>query len=670
MVRGLASCVALAIVSTVRAVAQCPNGTPPPCSAQRVASRPIDPNRIAVLPFRVTTTDTLLGEGFAELLASEFSGENGPRAVDMATVLSAWRRAGGGLRTPLPRERALALARELGAGLVSEGSIVGIGRQVTITANLVTATTGAARGRPTRVTSPADSIEAALRTTAAGLIAALGGQQRSLEGTRYTESAEAMRLYLQGLSSWRRGRLFDTMTSFERAMSLDSTFAQAAFRRLLTLSWALPPGTLTTTQVNERAWATRERLSPAERLLLEAVLGPNFPAPRPVTERLASRERAALLLPDSPEAQFLAADFLFHSGPVLDHLNHLVRARDYLERAAAIDSHATALRHLVEIAVRLRDTTRLRRLLPAYARTEDIGRWANLFLGYAILHDEAQLAQLRRNPVGDPIPGSQSALFTALVADVPAALLDELYALWSRAGEGTSWRDAIAYHYGVVLVTRGRPAAAERVWGSIRDNESQLAADRVRVAFALANWGYDLDTTGAVARMTRLAQEDSVALGADGLCELALWRLRHGSATADDMRRQSPGTCGRTLDIARIPLGRGDSTLRLLEHADSLARNNLGIFLRGYESSYLARAWEAVGRPDRALTAIRMRYVATFLPESPWLYPEEVRLALVVGDTAAAARTLRYYLPIVADAEPVIAARRDSLAGLLNRASP
>src|SRR5690349_683691 len=82
------------------AAAQCPDGSPPPCPTRvAVAPRPIDANRIAVFPFRVTTGDTLLGEGFAELLATEFSSDNGPRAIDMATVISSWRRAGGGLRT-------------------------------------------------------------------------------------------------------------------------------------------------------------------------------------------------------------------------------------------------------------------------------------------------------------------------------------------------------------------------------------------------------------------------------------------------------------------------------------------------------------------------------------------------------------------------------------------
>src|SRR5262245_53955376 len=128
--RGWLALIAMAAVSRT-ADAQCANGSPPPCPVAPQAPRlpPLDANRIAVLPFRGTTADSLLGEGFAELLAPEFTGEGAPRSVDMATTLSAWRLAGGGLRSPLAQDAALRLARSLGAGIVAQGSIVGVGQR-------------------------------------------------------------------------------------------------------------------------------------------------------------------------------------------------------------------------------------------------------------------------------------------------------------------------------------------------------------------------------------------------------------------------------------------------------------------------------------------------------------------------------------------------------------
>src|SRR5262245_36286229 len=91
----------ITLLALTRAGAQCSDGTPGVngvCRNAAAAPRPvpIDPRRVAVTPFRVTTADSLLGEGFAELLAQEFTGEGGPRSVDMATTLRAWRRIGGG----------------------------------------------------------------------------------------------------------------------------------------------------------------------------------------------------------------------------------------------------------------------------------------------------------------------------------------------------------------------------------------------------------------------------------------------------------------------------------------------------------------------------------------------------------------------------------------------
>ena len=90
--------------------AQCPDGTPPPCAGAR-APAPPDPNRIAILPFHVTTADTLLGEGLSELVATALTGEHGPQPAHVGTVLRAWRRAGVNLRTPLGQDAAQRVAR-------------------------------------------------------------------------------------------------------------------------------------------------------------------------------------------------------------------------------------------------------------------------------------------------------------------------------------------------------------------------------------------------------------------------------------------------------------------------------------------------------------------------------------------------------------------------------
>ncbi len=662
-------CISALLLIAPTAWAQCPDGSAPPCSTRVAsASRPVDPNRIAVFPFRVAASDTLLGEGFAELLATEFSSDDGPRAIDMATVISAWRRAGGGLRTPLPRERALSLARELGAGLVGEGSIVGLGGRITITTNLVNSTNGTTRGRPTVVRASSDSIDHALRQTASGLVAALGGQQRTLEGARFTESPEAMRAYLEGLSLWRRGRLHEGQKAFERAMTMDTSFAQAAFRRYLVGTWALGPGTITQAEAVRRMLAFRARLSVTESQLVDALYGSNANDARTIARRLPALTQIAEARPDSPEAQFALGDAWFHHGIGVDHVNQLAKARYYIDRAVAIDSVAPSIRHLIEIDARMRDTSRLRSVLAAYARTEDAGRWGGLYLGYAILGDDRQLALLRAQNPGPFEAGAQWATGAAAVADISAARLDEMHRYWLDAARGTPFHALLGETYGMALLMRDRPAAAESIWAGLEQlpaSNTAPGADRWRIWADMSGHGAGLDVVSAMQRLMLPNRQPQAAIQ----CETTLWRLTRGVPTEEDSRRPIAGaaSCQRSVRLARMLRDSATLSFATVASVDSTAWAQINGQLRAFDAALLTRAWLQAGRPDRAYATSRFRAHGTFTGDSPWIIPEEIRLALVVRDTAHAIRMLEYYLPIVQDAEPLYVPKRDSLRALLNQ---
>jgi len=69
----------------------------------------------------------------------------------------------------------------------------------------------------------------------------------------------------------------------------------------------------------------------------------------------------------------------------------------------------------------------------------------------------------------------------------------------------------------------------------------------------------------------------------------------------------------------------------------------------------LARAYERLGEPPKALEAARRRgytfasgaFLSSFLRE-------EGRLAAIVGDTAGAVKAYRHYLALRSDAEPAV----------------
>ena len=79
----------------------------------------LDPNLVAVVPFRVRGAAPALGylrEGMIDLVAARLTGEGGARAADPGSVMAAWRRAAGSEADDLPERAALGLARRLGAG--------------------------------------------------------------------------------------------------------------------------------------------------------------------------------------------------------------------------------------------------------------------------------------------------------------------------------------------------------------------------------------------------------------------------------------------------------------------------------------------------------------------------------------------------------------------------
>lgn len=659
---------ALVICYAPRLGAQCADGSPPPCAqAARPAARlpvgPPDPNRIALLPFRVTTTDSLLGEGFAELLSSEFTGEGAPRAVDMATTINAWRRAGGGLRTPLPRSKAMEVARGVGAGLVADGSIVGLGRSITVTATLLSSTDGAPRGEPVRVTANADSLDAALRQMATGLIGTLGGQRAAGGGVRYTDSPEAMRHYLQGLSSWRRGRIVQAATAFDRAIASDSNFAQAWFRRYFVAVW-----TGGSAPFVRQAWDRRTRLSLQERTVLEGMLGAAYPAVRPIEQRVADREGAAARLPDSPDAQYLIGDYYFHFGAAVDPVNHLTRARDYLMRAAALDSATTTLRHLIEVGIRLRDTAVLRAVVPDYLRSEDAGRVLGAWLAAVASGNPSVASALRRSEI--PPEDFEAFWFVGAVpmANVPAAAIDEIFARWA-ATSLPNRVDEVLLVQGHALAARGRPAAGQQVWARLTARSAR-SRDLVTLRLSLAGGGTGLDARASAKRLRAVIADTVVN---EDACVLALWRFRDGDSAGLDLGRfvqpRASVQCALAVSAATTARDASQPVLTRLNTVDSTLRNRVGTLngLNGFESLLLAEAWEANRQPARALAAIRYRQAGLGPSEVAATFPYEGRLALAAGDTTGAARAWRMWLEIMADAEPVYAAKRDSVRSVLAR---
>ena len=635
----------------VLVVVQCPDGAPPPCrsaaSARPAATAP-DAHRIAVLPFRVTGADTSLGEGVAELLAAEFTGESGPRAVHMGSVVRGWRAAGGRVGAPLTQPVAARTARALGAGYYVDGSIVGLGGRLTVSASVVSTVDGDIR-RAAPIRGSSDSLDVLVGRLTTTLLALAGGEYR--EGSRgvLTASAAAMRAYLDGVAAWRRRHIQDANVGFEAALREDSTFARAAFMRYWTAVWVVSQPA-----VRDR-WARvvfglRQRLSNQDRMLIEAMLGARYPEPRAPAAEFADLQRAASLLPESPEAQFLVGDWLYHDGGLIDAGDAIERARGLFARSLALDSQQTVLAHLVSVGLQLGDTALLRSLQPALeARLADMqsSNWAAA--GY--LSDRAWLDRIRatRGAFGE------SAMDQWLF--VPAAVLADMVPRFYNNP------DAVAVLLADHAEAQGRPAAAR----ALRP-VGTLAVDQARVLGWMVG-----ERDSAAGREALRAYEartmTSPAAVANRVCFVALAHAWQREAGADvTMPEAAAPGCAMLLDLVRAwRSGAADLTPRL-ERVDSVLRNVDFPRFQGYENILLSRIWESQGNRRRALAALRSYPIGLGTARlHAFRLREEGRLAASLGQVDRALEAYRRYLDARRDAEPLFHAERDSVRAAMAR---
>jgi tetratricopeptide (TPR) repeat protein len=101
---------------------------------------------------------------------------------------------------------------------------------------------------------------------------------------------------------------------------------------------------------------------------------------------------------------------------------------------------------------------------------------------------------------------------------------------------------------------------------------------------------------------------------------------------------------------------------RLVDHADSLWRGQFGN--ANWASIQLARLYQVQGRTDRALRAVRRRWMPLGMPEPVGLaesYRLEGQLAAKVGDRQAAINSYKNYLKLRFDPDSSRIPQRDSV---------
>ncbi|HVL18754.1 MAG TPA: serine/threonine-protein kinase, partial [Gemmatimonadales bacterium] len=436
---------------------------------RETAGPSLDPNAVAILPFRVTAPGhdlDYLAEGLVDLLAVKLDGSAGIRAIQPRGVLAA---PGDRPAVGLSADSGDAVARRAGAGMVLDGSLVRSAAGVELSATLrpVTGNSPAARAS---AAGSLDSLPVLVDRLAAQLLAGRAGNLTTLGELSTTR---AITEFLQGKTAMRRGRYGEAKAHYMAALREDSTFALAAVELLAA---ANRPVDREAIALGERlGWTNRAKLTPAGRLLLTAQLGPKYPAPSSMIGQIAAWQAAAAAQPDLPEAWFELGDRQLHDGRTNDLPHPVEQARTSFRRALELaPSWVLPLDHLILAQLDLDDTVGLRALAARWLAQDTIpgdrSHYVRWRLGIA-LGDSAAAA---RAAAGLDRWSDDELFWLAGLGQAEAVGLADVERgigeIERRALAGSKLRNARLYRRDWLLNT-GRPAAAAALTDSLASGE-------------------------------------------------------------------------------------------------------------------------------------------------------------------------------------------------------
>ena len=619
-----------------------------------------------VAPFRLSGADPSVGflrEGLVEMVAARLDGSEFG-VVDAATSREAWLSEGIG-GDDRPKRELSRLARRLGAKRILLGSVVGDQRRVILTTAAVDASSQNTLGIAT-VEGPLDSLSSMADHLAAQLLLIETGERGQFSMSRLPR-LPALRAYLQGQVAYHQGSYLSALHAYEKSVAADSSFALGA------LQLAITADRLNAFEQQQRAitiaWTNRDQLSVADRRRLTAFVGPDYPAPSLRREQLAAIENALRSSHDRVDMLVEFAQRYVRLGSLMQVSDSGARARALLARASQInpeDKWVRATQAFVASVSPPSDSTGsfrgelgdvptpLRwRMAVEGGRDEELAairqRLGDL--------DTEQLIQIARMSLFDAIGASDGDLALSAWQAHAKTEVDRVGAILARHAVALNNRDS---QRALQLTQR----LAEVLPGS-------RAHLRLRVLDALYGPG---DLPAAKAAAARLAlsvarlretsgEAERVSREADA-CVSAQWQLAQGHLVGiDDVISH----------LRSAPLPRVNATLATAPQAcaalleawadvdrnspratDRLARLD-SLILAGpavgdaaaYAPILIARLYERLGDPQRALDALRRRpYLAGWPRYLATVRRKEQALMAILRDQPAA-------LPAVSPSGPL-----------------
>jgi len=374
--RGIAVAAALAVTALVGALA---------LSANIIRPRH-GTNVMAILPFRAVGIDTIQAALATSHLHAAVAQWEALETTDANATAALWAERGGPTPGLSPEEEVRLIAGRLGAGRVVAGHVAPSVSGVEVHASMTDAATGAKLAAAS-VTGHADSLQSVVELLFFHLVAREKGVPEDRIATLNRYEADAVRLYVQAYCAdcGERSRLL------REALGRDTSFALAALALVET-----GPGLDEFRQddwwkfVAGVAWDDRDRLSPADRAYVEAMLGWRFVPEYTAAQYVAAWQNAVDVAPDRMSHwRGLALECYRWCSEL--YRNWEQRALEAQDRLLALgDEDFDNLERALEVAVLAGDTARIRRYATVLPPGPSYGEW----LAAVGLGDERESADL------------------------------------------------------------------------------------------------------------------------------------------------------------------------------------------------------------------------------------------------------------------------------------
>jgi len=591
--------------------------------------------------------------------------------VPARTALAAWHATIKPYGRDATEEEARGVARRLGAGGVVLGTIVTAPGRLILNGSLL----DVQRGRPraeAQVEGVPDSLLSLIDQFAARLAALNSGERADRLASLTSTSLPALYAYLAGKATYRAGRYDAAARHFEQALGLDSTFALAAMGVGVAAGWAsVDP------REHERsmrlAWTYRDRLGPRERVFLDALAGPRYPAPPQPRERIQVWEEAVRQVPDDPDLWTNLGDAYFHDGALADVEEPLQRAAEAFDRALALDPalNVEPAIHLMQIAAMEGDTAKVRRLVSRIGEDDTASAYLRLEAG-AVLGDSAMLAAARTivdstgSNVGQLLGDARAFGFAIQEAERSAGVY-----LKRWRPDPRPWPAIEIFNFYHQL---GRPAQAAAALAKMVPEEAPASNITFVLVHAILGYVGPAVATKVLARLIPLL-DDAVPRDSSAreeqynvLCVVEWWRLVHGDTrTARAVIRRLAGDrrhCGVLLEALLASAEHRADADAAFGQLDTLLLTGEG------RSSWImpvVRWREAQGDVRRALRTVRrcVRYGRTVNVSN--CLREEGHLAELVGDREGAIKAYSHYLALRYNPEPAVKPEVDQVRAELAR---